>query len=299
MRGGGTDNVSVNCRSIDAIQNRIDVTGAFTLTQVESQNTLSFNQGSPTVQEEEADSFTFGAVFTPSAVENLSVAVDYYDIEITDAVRIATGTTIMNRCHEVDPSVFDATCGGVVFRDPNLGPVLDVAAVANNEDTIATSGVDLEVSYLVEELGAGSLLVGFSANYLNEFEVTGLEGDVQKLTGEVLFPEWRFSLNMSYDVGDLNVYSQIRYWDETVDRNDNTVHNSNLNNIDSAIFADLRASYQFSDSINVYIGANNLFEEDPPDLGFTHKYFEQGTNTNGTAFDVTGRQWYAGVKIAL
>jgi len=292
-------NTADNCRSIPAIQNRIVNTGSFTLTQVESQNISSFNSGSPTVGEEEADSFTVGVIFTPKAFENLSIALDYYDIEIEDAIRVPTGTEILARCHDVDPSTFDPTCGDLVFRDPNSGPVLDVRGIANNEDTIETSGFDFEVSYLIDELGPGSLQLSLSANYLDKFDVTGVAGDKQDLKGEVLYPELMFNINLSYDVNDFNVYSQLRYRDDTEDRNANTVHNANMNKIDSVLYVDLQGSFQVTDSFKVYIGANNLFDEKPADLGFMHKYFQQGTNTNGTAFDTTGRQWYAGVKMSF
>jgi iron complex outermembrane receptor protein len=283
-----------NCRSIPAIQTRITDTGAFTLTQVEGQNTTTFSQGSPTVEEEEADSFTIGAIFTPVSVEGLSIALDYYSIKIEDAIRVPSGTDVLNRCHDVAPSSFDPTCGGLVFRSPAFGPVLDVRAAANNEDTIETTGIDVEASYLFDDLGSGDLLVSLGANFLTEFDVTGSAGDKQDLAGEVLYPETRFNLNFDYNINDFNIFSQVRYRGETKDRNDNTIHTEALNNIDSVLYVDLRGSYRFSDSVSAYIGANNLFDETPPEMGFTHKYFQQAVNTNGTAFDTVGTQWYAG-----
>ena len=290
-----TGNVADNCRSIPAIQTRITNTGAFTLTQVEGQNTTTFSQGSPTVEEEEADSFTIGAIFTPTAVEGLSIAVDYYDIKIEDAIRVPTGTDVLNRCHEVSPGSFDPTCGGLVFRSPAFGPVLDVRAAANNEDTIETTGIDVEASYLFDDLGGGDLLISLGANFLTEFDVTGIAGDKQDLAGEVLYPETRFNLNFDYNINDFSIFSQVRYRGETEDRNDNTIHTAALNDIDSVVYVDLRGGYRFNDSISAYIGANNLFDETPPAMGFTHKYFQQAVNTNGTAFDTVGTQWYAGI----
>ena len=294
-----TGNIAENCRSIPAVQDRIDTFGSFTLSQVESQNTTTFSQGSPTVDDEEADSFTIGAIFTPEAVPNLSIAIDYYDIEIEDAIRIPTGTDVLNRCHDVAPGSFDPTCGGLVFRSPAFGPVLDVRATANNEDTIETTGVDVEASYAFEELFGGDLLISLGANFLTEYEVTGIAGDTQDLKGEVLFPETRFNLSFDYNINDFNIFSQVRYRDETNDRNENTIHTSDLNEMDSVIYVDLRGSYNFNESVTAYIGANNLFEEDPPAMGFTHKYFQQANNTNGTAFDTVGRQWYAGVTASF
>jgi len=290
-----TGNTADNCRSVPAIASRIAATGAFTLTQVEGQNTTTFSAGSPTVQEEEADSFTIGAIFTPTGVEGLSIALDYYSINIDDAIRVPSGTDVLNRCYSVTPGSFDASCGGLVFRSVNTGAALDVFATANNEDTIETSGIDLEASYLFDDLGGGDLLISFGANFLADYEVTGSAGDKQDLAGEVLFPETRFNLNFDYNINDFSVFSQVRFRGETKDRNDNTIHTAALNDIDSVMYVDLRGSYQLNDSVNVYIGSNNLFDETPPAMGFTHKYFQQANNTNGTAFDTVGRQWYAGI----
>jgi iron complex outermembrane receptor protein len=291
-----TGQIAENCRSIPAIMNRITSTGAFTLTQVESQNTTTFGSGSPTVQEEEADSFTFGIIFTPDFVDGLSIALDYYDIKIEDAITIPGGTTVMNRCHDVAPGSFDPTCGGQIFRSPNTGPVLDVFATANNEDILETSGFDLEASYLFDDLGGGDLLISFAANFLSDYSVTGSAGDKQELSGEVLFPDTRFNLNFDYNVGDFSVFSQVRFRDETVDRNDNSILNDNLNNIDSVVYVDLRGSYNVTESVNVYVGLNNMFDESPPSMGSSHKYHQNGNSTNGTAFDTVGSQWYAGVS---
>jgi iron complex outermembrane receptor protein len=290
-----TGNIADNCRSIPAIMDRITSDGAFTLTQVESQNTTTFSQGSPFVEEEEADSFTFGAIFTPTAVEGLSIAVDYYDIKIEDAITVPSGTTVMNRCHDVATASFDPTCGGLIFRSPSFGPVLDVFATANNEDILETSGFDVEASYHFAQLGSGDLLVSFGANFLSDYSITGSAGDKQELSGEVLFPETRFNLNFDYNVGDFNVFSQVRFRGETKDRNDNAILNDNLNDIDSVVYVDLRGSYRVSESINVYVGSNNLLDESPPRMGSSHKYHQNGVSTNGTAFDTVGRQWYAGV----
>ena len=291
-----TGDIADNCRSIPAIMTRIINDGEFMLEQTESQRTTTFTSGSPTVQEEEADSLTIGAVYTPTGLEGLSIAVDYYDITIEDAIKSPSGTTVMNRCHDVSPSTFDPACDGLIFRGAGDGVVLDIFAAANNEDIIQTSGFDVEASYYFDNLGSGDLLVSFGANFLTDYSITGQARDIQELSGEVLFPELRFNLNFNYNLNDFGIFSQIRYRGETVDRNDNTILNDNLNNIDSVVYVDLRGSYNVSESVNVYLGVNNLFDESPPNMGSSHKYHQNGVSTNGTAFDTVGSQWYAGVS---
>ena len=148
------------------------------------------------------------------------------------------------------------------------------------------------------DLGDGDLYVGFAANILDTYSITGLEtGDKQELAGEVLFPELRFNINASYTINDFNVYWQLRYWDEAKDRNDNTVLTEELNSIDSQVYNDVRFSYNLTNQINAYFGITNLFDEQPPHLTAGHKYQQQGTLTNGTAYDLVGRAYYAGVKV--
>lgn len=292
-----TGNIADNCRSISAIQNRIDSDGAFILTQVESQNTSGLLSGSTSVKEETADTITAGVVFTPDFIQGLQMSLDYYDITIDDAIAKTDRTVILNRCYSADPSSFDAECGGLVHRDGRSGAALEVNSASGNENKIETNGFDIDISY-VTTLGSGELVLGFAANILDTYDITGIEtGDTQNLAGEVLFPELRYNLNTSYTINDFNVYWQLRYWDETKDRNDNTVLTEDLNSIDSRFYNDVRFSYTFTDNINAYLGVTNLFDEQPPHLTANHKYQQQGTLTNGTAFDLVGRSYYAGVKV--
>jgi iron complex outermembrane receptor protein len=290
-------NIAENCRSVAAIQNRINADGSFTLTQVEQQNTSGLLVGSPSVKEETADTITLGAVFTPDFINGLSISVDYYDIDIDNAITNTDRTVILDRCYSADPSQFDPLCSGNVVRDGRSGAALEVNSASGNENRIETSGFDLEVAYETP-LGDGDIYVGLSANVLGTYDITGIEsGDTQSLAGEIMYPELRFNINTSYTLESFNIYWQLRYWDETKDRNDNTNMTEELNSIDSAIYNDLRFSYNILESTNLFIGVNNMFDVQPQELTANHKYQQAGTLTNGSAYNLTGREYYAGVKV--
>ncbi|MCG7637761.1 TonB-dependent receptor [Alteromonas sp. CNT1-28] len=294
-----TGNIAENCRSIDAIQRRIDNQGAFVLTQVESQNTSGLLSGSEDVGEEKADTLTAGFVFIPEQIDGLQLSVDYYNIEIDDAIAKTDRTVILNRCYSQSPSNFDPDCGGLVRRDGRTGAALDVNAASGNENKIETAGVDIDISYETE-LGSGDLYVAFSGNYLDKYNITGIEtGDTQYLAGEILFPEIRYNLNVSYTIDKFNVYWQMRYWDETKDRNDNSLITESLNTIDAQYYNDVRFSYQFNENANTYLGVKNVFDEQPPLLTADHKYQQAGTLSNGTAYDLVGRYFYAGLTLSF
>lgn len=297
MDNSQTGNVADNCRSITAIQSRIDNEGAFSLTQVESQNTSGLLTGSTDVKEETADTITLGAIFAPEFIDGLSISADYYDIKIDNAITNTDRTVIMERCYSVDPSQFDPNCGGNVVRDGRSGAALEVNSASGNENIIETSGIDLEIAYETS-LGEGDFYIGLSANFLDKYDITGIEsGDTQHLAGELMYPELRFNISTSYSIEKLNVYWQLRYWDETKDRNDNTVLSEELNTIDSVVYNDIRFSYNLLDNTDLFFGVNNMFDVQPQELTANHKYQQAGTLTNGSAFNLTGREYYAGVKV--
>ena len=73
-------------QQVPQIQNRIDATGSFTLTQVEKQSTGGFNSGNPEAQEETADTYGLGVILTPG--DSFRIAIDYYNIQLKDVLTL-------------------------------------------------------------------------------------------------------------------------------------------------------------------------------------------------------------------
>lgn len=284
-----SDNISVNCASISAIGDRMaaDPNGAFVLVGSEANNTSLRSTGNPELKEETADSLTLGAVFTPT--ESLSVSVDYYDIQIEDGIAQVTPAVFVERCHNVAPSEFDPTCGGNLIRDINDGPILHLNSALINADTITTSGLDVDVSYMI-----GDLKLNFLTNLLDKYSVETTTG-TEEFVGRPQFPEYRFTVNGSYNISDsLNVFGQFRHRAETQAYLDETSLSDDLNMLDAVSYLDLRVNYQLSDSFSAYVGSNNVFDQQPDILP---RGAAAGTNTEPRAYDVIGRQIFAGLKV--
>ncbi len=113
-------------------------------------------------------------------------------------------------------------------------------------------------------------------------------------------------MNLGYQLNDLTLNWRITYVDETVDSNTPELFNENsgvlaalpsaANTCDAVNYHDVQASYQINDTVNVYGGVNNLFEEDPCILGQLTNYGATGINTAPSIFDVRGRDFYFGVR---
>ena len=107
--------------------------------------------GNPDLIEETSDSFTIGGIFEPrgvfgGALDNLVLIVDYYDIEIADAIGSLTGADIAEACVDL-PSTDNQFCDAIV-RDPNNGGAISTFTSGNiNLEELRARGIDFEARY--------------------------------------------------------------------------------------------------------------------------------------------------------
>lgn len=285
-----TGNIAVNCRSIPAIANRIASKGAFTLVASEANNTRLLLAGSPTLSEETARTVTLGGVLTP--LRGLSLSADFYDINIKNGITRLTPDTLTKNCYSAAPTAFDPTCGGILQRDVNDGPVLSLRSPLFNAASIKTRGVDLELGYV----GRG-FNVGVFANYLNHYDVVDASGTSTPFAERPLYPKWRITTNASYNATDrLSLFGQARYRSET--KNFLTTNNfsEDLNTMKAVTYVDLRLNYKVTEAISFYFGSNNVFNV-KPDINVRDP--ATGTNTEPGAYDVIGRQYFIGMKMKM
>ncbi len=313
-----TGNIADNCRSIPAIANRIAAFGSFALSQVESQSTGGFNTGNPNVDEETADSWTFGVVLTPAFAEGLSVTIDYYNIEVTDAITTVSRTDTVTRCYEQSPTAFalDPTCSGAAIRDPapNAGALTQVNARVSNEEDYYVSGVDVQVVYSMDlerawDRLAGTMSINFNYSYLDEWDIKPVAGgQTNQEKGEIQYPENRWILGLAYTMDRWTADWTVNYIGQVVDGNVPGQDNAdifgdplpdNANTCAARFYNNAQVGYDFTESIQAFGGIANLLDQEPCILGQNTQYGNVGINTDAALYDVTGREFYFGVRARL
>jgi outer membrane receptor protein involved in Fe transport len=305
-----TGQIAENCRSIQVIQDRINAQGAFILTQPEKQGTGGFIGGNEFVNEETADSYTFGIVWQPGFAEGFSAALDFYNIEIDDGIATTSRNTVLDRCYNVPTAEFDPTCGpglqpgGRARRDtrPGAGALIGVDSGTSNENRFETQGVDIELAY-ARDLGPGTLAANLVWNQLFKWDEIGIfTGDIDDNAGEILTPDSRANANVQYAWGDWALFWRVRYWGSAKDSNTPELFNENdcfcslglapsANEVDAYFYHDISASWG-NGPFTVRLGLINAFDKEPPMLPQFTQYGNTGTNTAAEAYDTIGAQWY-------
>ncbi len=261
-----------------------------------------FSGGNPNLTEENAETQVFGIIYAPSQLEGLQIAVDWYDIDIDDAVGTISAQEIIDGCHAGDAQM----CLSVYRENGADADITGVHQGQLNLDQHHVRGVDITARYTTE-LGGGNLSLGLSGNFLNSNEITTSQGTSEGagIVGVAMHaagPETRFNLNIGYTLDALKLNSQIRYLGSAdnayLQNHDGSDPSSIDNNVSAEVYLDLSASYGIDideNNLELYMGINNVLDKDPPIIVSGGTTFQ----TNMMFYDVIGRYIYAGVRMKL
>lgn len=255
---------------------------------------------------EESETFTFGMVFEP--VEDLSISVDYWSIEIDEMIGIPSYNDLSYACLD-SPNMSADACE--VFRDwsgnpsaPALFGVYPADAIIEygNLGKLETDGIDIDVQYTMDvDFGFGDKLDfrWSGTNTFNREQTFSYTGTVEKVGtassgadggGGGVFPEWRMNASINLISDDWNIQWAMRYIGSADDaaRSPEVTDDAKA---ESILYHDLTGSYTFG-TVSLSLGIANLTDEEPPRF---HSAFN--ANTEPGVYDVIGRRLYGSVSV--
>ncbi|MEH0199008.1 TonB-dependent receptor [Caulobacter sp. CCNWLY153] len=260
--------------------------------------------GNPDLKEETANTYNVGFVWSPRfdnpLFERLSLSVDYYSIDIKDAIGTIDASTVLDKCYNGDAN--SAYYCSLFSRNSSTGEIDTLTLTNLNLARYKTTGVDFQADWAFG-LGAvglddkyGMLKFNVVGNYLDSFKVQSLAGEeFQELKGTigntsissvaVSHPEWKFAASTSWVVGPVDVGVRWRHIGEMVDAADSS------EKIDAVDYFDLNGSWQINDTYSIRGGVTNLTDKQPP---YFTSYVQ--ANTDPSTYDVLGRRFYVAVK---
>jgi iron complex outermembrane receptor protein len=154
--------------------NPVDADGNYTFADPLSAAFPAREGGNPDLQEETAETLTVGVVWQPDYVDGLTVSVDYWDIQIEDAIAEVSDIDIVNACYN-GPSLNEEFCS-LFTRNPDptsvqFGGFNFLQRTLVNFAALETDGVDFNVGYEFD-IGNHGFKAALSGTYvfdLNRF----------------------------------------------------------------------------------------------------------------------------------
>ncbi len=211
---------------------------------------------------ESSDGYSFGIVYSPTRTSRggWSVSLDFYDLQIDEAVQGRNPGEVLTACVEtLDPFFCDlierAASGQVNLIDNQL----------QNIGGIEASGADLSFGWV----SGGAWGVAFSATYLDDYteltknpdgslSVFDRTGTITDETFQRAFAEWRALTRVDWRRDRWSAGLTFRWTDSMIQDSGDT--------LDSILYTDLLVSYDLpfgGESTRLSVGVNNLLDEDP------------------------------------
>ncbi|MGI5309429.1 TonB-dependent receptor domain-containing protein [Rheinheimera sp. WS51] len=303
-----TGTLADNCRAAPGVQENIDTNGEFTLNQSDIQGVSGYNRGNEALDAEKGKSWTLGFTYSPEGfLSDFDFNVDYFDIEIEDAIVGTPRQFILDQCYNGDASLCQFITRRATSEGANSAGSLEyIDSGVTNSGGFATEGVDVVVTYgkdLEDFDLAGRVNARLSYTHLLDgyaIPLPGSEKDV--FAGEIGAPENKFYLSLGYSIGDVSIAWNTTYigkasfddqWLAGYDLAPGSV------GVGSTTYHDLNVSYKPNANYELYLGLQNAFDKEPAPIISGLPGNSTGTETNASVFDPIGRRMYAGVRMTF
>ncbi|MEQ8690839.1 MAG: TonB-dependent receptor, partial [Pseudomonadales bacterium] len=262
------------------------------------------SSGNPNLDVETADTFTVGAVWTP--LDNLSMSLDYYQIEVEDFINFSAFSPLLERCFNsggANPgydvsSNFCQSFG----RNSQTGDIVDIQRTFQNVAIVERNGVDVQLNYEMSLGDAGVLRANLLVSSLLEANeqafATESAVDYSGSIGRRIFqtlPELQSTMTLGWRRDALGLNLRWRHIDGMDNRRtiDNPLDTASVG-VPSMDYFDLTGVWEINDQLTFTVGVVNLTDEEPPIYTSPLDY-----NTDPNTYDVLGQRVFGRVNYRL
>ncbi|PJK14209.1 TonB-dependent receptor [Lysobacteraceae bacterium NML07-0707] len=186
---------------------------------VSAQTPVPFISGSnPLLQPEKSRSWSAGLVYSPSFLEGLNVALDWWRVRIDDTMVGDSATAILDDCY-----VKGVASRCTLFRrDPSLGHIVtDLRRGDRNAGFTDIEGYDLSVAYRFDTERFGRFGINSDSTYFSRYASKSTNDVDTPISQSVSFGSTfrlRSNLGLSWDYGNFGVTWTARYYSAMKER---------------------------------------------------------------------------------
>lgn len=284
--------------------------------------------GNAALVPEEADTLTLGIVLSPSIIDGLRLSVDYFDIDIQDAISSYAAQNVLDSClAEINAGAAGFFCSFVTRTGTGATTVVSsIGTPLLNIAGFEARGYDFEIGYrfdlfdaswnarlfgtytedLIADDGLGVRPTFNAAGVIQTFgSVIDRAGQVggftsSSITGATSQPRLILNGSLTYSRDNWSVTIQERYIgggliDASLVGPDSPFYNAASpisigdNTVDGRIYTNISASYQLNDAVEIYGVVNNVANEQPPFAYTSYAGF----------YDKIGRTYKLGMRLTF
>jgi iron complex outermembrane receptor protein len=270
--------------------------------------TAGLTHGNINLTPETADTYNVGAVWTSRSetplLRNVSVSVDYWNIDIQNVISVIPGLTALSKCYNLDgsnPTYSPANSFCALLSRDSSGLLQVINTPYLNLGGLKTDGVDIQLNWraAVADLGlsglGGEVSVNSGISYTNHYSVQTLPNTkFAEFAGTntigASYPKWKALTTFSYRDGPAMVALRWRYLDSMKDVTSVTTPATPGIGVKAYDLFDLIGTFDVRKSWQVRAGVTNLFDKGLPIVSSSQ------TSTDTSVYDAVGRSFYLGLR---
>jgi outer membrane receptor protein involved in Fe transport len=238
--------------------------------------------GNPELEPETSENLSLGLVYTPAALPGASLTVDWFNIQIDNAISSYGAQNLLNLCANTGQRC------NFIEREAN-GEIAEVADGPINLNSAEVEGIDM-VARLLTENGAGTWNFMLSASWLLDYtqKSTLPDGSVEVVkkpgtsASREAYPRLRAMFTTQWNRGSWGANYKLRY----IGKTEETVGTS-TRNIGAVLYHDLSGSYTMDNGLFLRAGVDNVLDKQPP-VSLTNL----NINFDISTYDPVGRFMY-------
>ena len=250
-----------------------------------------FSQGNTALKPETAKTWTAGGVYSPGWAKGfasaLSLEVNYYNIQLTNAIDSVPATLTLRRCaYNADP----ISCAAI--RRTANGNVAGISGRLLNLNAIKTDGLDGTLTFHTHKIGQGTVGLNASAAYLLRYDVlppADLNAPALRFAGtergspDQAYPRFKGNTTLDWSTPRYGISFTARYISGVNERD-------GVHRLGAVVYGDFQAYFSpafLQNRTRLTIGVNNLFDRSPPAC-----YTCDSANFDPTTYDLPGQFGY-------
>jgi outer membrane receptor protein involved in Fe transport len=266
----------------------------------------SSSGGNPNLTPEQSDTFTVGAVVQVPGVSGLNLTLDYFDIEVDNAIATIDAQKTLNGCFTLLDNG-TALCQSI-HRTAGNGQIDFVTTQLANIGQLKVTGLDFQADYSVglpsalafrEHAANLGLTLAISKLFERSTQVQGFPADDcagfigSSCSGQDTFavPDIKATLGVRWSSGPLALRAQARYI-AAMDIFPGTA--TVVKGAPAQTYVDLNGVVSIGKSVQILAGVDNLLDKQPPLLGAA---LGGDANTDTSLYDIIGRRYFLSMRV--
>lgn len=265
--------------------------------------------GNPNLFEETADTITIGGVWQPASIDGLVLQVDYYNVEVEDAITGVPLQLLLDRCYVAGDTSTCDTFFGPGTRSPvsgRIGAPFLPSIGGLNIAGFKAAGIDFQANYSFDLSDIGTVSMVYYGNYTLESSfqvdpaapVVDCVGYYAGNCGEPT-PTYKHTMQTSLVSGPLTTSVRWRLIGGTeIDPSVFPAGQTTIGDLSDDIgmfnYVDVTLQYAVNENVDLTLGVQNITGKDAPILGST---VNEQANTWPATYETLGRQLFVGASV--